>query len=239
VRGDGGSAVTGAVAGAVAILAGGRGQRLGGATKPLLMVGGRRIIDRQLAVLRPLFAHVVLVTAAPARAPAGGAGAVGPLAAAAAALGLPLITDRAGPGLGPLAGLDAALAWLPPEVAALVCVAGDMPYLAPRLLERLRDAPSAASIVAPRGRVGEPEPLCARYHRALAPLVAAQLAGGRRSLRGLLAAASGTTYLDEQEVRALDPEGRCFVNINTPADLASEALPADDPAALKARSLPG
>ena len=44
---------------AAAILAGGGGTRMGeGVVKGLLSVGGQRIIDRQLAVLRPLFAEV-------------------------------------------------------------------------------------------------------------------------------------------------------------------------------------
>src|SRR5262249_51342017 len=46
---------------AAAILAGGGGTRMGeGVVKGLLSVGGERIIDRQLAVLRPLFAEVVI-----------------------------------------------------------------------------------------------------------------------------------------------------------------------------------
>jgi len=46
---------------AAAILAGGSGSRMGaGVVKGLLPVGGQRIIDRQLAVLRPLFSEVLI-----------------------------------------------------------------------------------------------------------------------------------------------------------------------------------
>jgi len=118
---------------AAAILAGGRATRLGGALKPLLVVGGQRIIDRQLAVLRPLFDQIVLITNDPA-----------PFAD----LDLPLLPDRQ-PGKGPLAGIDAALA----HFAALpvVCLAGDLPFLNPALVQHLRDAPPALALVPRRG----------------------------------------------------------------------------------------
>jgi molybdopterin-guanine dinucleotide biosynthesis protein A len=129
---------------AAVILAGGRGRRLGGAEKPLLRVDGRRIIDRQLAVLRPLFADIAI--------------AADPAAAAFRDLGLPVIADRRAAGEGPLAGIEAALAWLPARAAAVVCVAGDMPYLAPALLARLRDGHPDALALVPR-HAGGVEPL--------------------------------------------------------------------------------
>jgi molybdopterin-guanine dinucleotide biosynthesis protein A len=200
---DGPVAPAATTTGAAAILAGGRGRRLGGAVKPLLVVEGRRIIDRQLAVLRKLFSRLVIV--APDPAPFAG-------------LDLPVIPDRAGPGLGPLAGLDAALGWLPAQIPALVCVAGDMPHLAPAVLRHLRDADPAARALVPRLATG-PEPLCARYHRDLGPLVADQLARGALAMQALVARA-GATFIDEPELRRLDPTLRTFTSVNTPADLS-------------------
>ena len=43
------------------VLAGGAGTRLGGVNKALLEIGGRRVIDRLLAALRPLGDEIVLV----------------------------------------------------------------------------------------------------------------------------------------------------------------------------------
>ena len=187
-----------------AVLAGGRAERLGGATKPLLLVDGRRVIDRQLEVLHPLFgARVVVVANDPV-----------PLRDAVGTV--EIIPDRVVAGGGPLAGLDAALAYFPPDVSAVVCVAGDMPFLHPALLEYLRDAEPAPAIV-PRLARG-PEPLCARYDRALAPLVTAALAGGQRAMHRLIASLSAR-FLDEAELRGLDPELRSFTNLNTPEDL--------------------
>lgn len=212
------------------ILAGGRGTRMGeggGAgdveavvTKGLLVVGGQRIIDRQLAVLRPRFPEVLIATND---------------SAPWAGLGLRAVADReagAGAGmgtggrsagtLGPLAGLDAILAALPDGAAAVVCVAGDMPFLDPALIEHLRDAAPGATALVPRVG-GRPDPLLARYARAVAPIVAEQLAGGRYAMMGLLArleARLDVTWIEEPELRALDPELRSLVNVNSPADLA-------------------
>jgi molybdopterin-guanine dinucleotide biosynthesis protein A len=189
----------------VAILAGGRAQRLGGVTKPLLVIEGRRIIDRQLEVLRPIFgAHLVIVANA---------------AAPFQDLSVDVIPDRVGTGAGPLAGLDAALAFFPPEVTAVVCVAGDMPFLQPALLLHLRDAEPAPAIV-PR-LVSGLEPLCARYDRALAPLVAAALASGQRALHRLIDRIMNPRFVTEAQLRRLDPELRSFTNINTPDDLGA------------------
>lgn len=187
-----------------AVLAGGRAERLGGATKPLLYVDGRRIIERQLDVLRPLFgARVVVVANEPA-----------PLRDAVGSV--EIIPDRVAAGAGPLAGLDAALAHFPAEVSAVVCVAGDMPFLQPALLEYLRDAAPAPAIV-PRLARG-PEPLCARYDRFLAPLVTASLASGQRAMHRLIGSLSAT-FMNEDLLRRLDPGLRSFTNINTPGDL--------------------
>ena len=191
---------------AAAVLAGGQGRRLGGVVKPLLVVGGRRIIDRQLEILAPLFDRIAIVANDPA-----------PFAG----LEIPVIADRKGPGQGPLAGLDAALAWLPADLDAVVCVAADMPFLAPALLAGLRDAAPAAALV-PRPSSG-PEPLCARYHRSLAPVVAASLAAGTRAMHAfldVLVSHSDLTWLDEPALRLLDPDLRTFTNINTPGDLS-------------------
>ena len=205
---------------AVAILAGGGGTRMGerGAVKGLLSVGGQRIIDRQLAVLRPLFAEVLIA-----------ANDADPWAD----LGLRIVPDRIfssrSPAdgradrrtLGPIAGLDAILAALPPSVDAVVCVAGDMPFLAPALLEHLREAAPAAGVLAPR-IAGRAEPLLARYARAVAPAVVDQIAFGRYALVDLLTRlGAGVVWIDESELRALDPDLRSIANINTPAELAA------------------
>lgn len=201
---------------AAAILAGGRATRLGGARKPLLTVGGARIVDRQLPVLRPLCDEVVLLSGDPAYA----------------ALELRQIPDLR-PGLGPLAGLEAALAAL--DADAVLLVGGDMPTLAPPLLARLvADAPEADAVAAVIG--GRPQPLPARFHRRTLPRARALLDRGDRALRTLLTELSWTP-IDEATVRSLDPALGTFANVNTPGELARlDALAVSPPFAPAGRS---
>jgi molybdopterin-guanine dinucleotide biosynthesis protein A len=176
---------------AAAILAGGRARRLGGAVKGLLVVRGRRIVDRQLDELGSVFARVFIVANDPAPW---------------RELPVACVPDRVA-GAGPLAGIDAALAALRDDEDAVVCVGGDMPFLAARLLQRLRDeAPEADAVVA---RVGDrPEPLCARYGRSAAVAIRTRLAAGR--LRA-------TELLDDLRVAFV--ETQALDNVNTREDL--------------------
>jgi molybdopterin-guanine dinucleotide biosynthesis protein A len=179
-----------------AILVGGRAERMGGAAKPLLEVGGARIVERQIALLAPRCAEVLLVGADDRYA------------------GLPAraVPDRR-PGCGPLGGLEAALV---EGGDAVLLVGGDMPLLVPALVDRLLAARDADAVVPFVG--GFPEPLLARYAGRLRDRVAARLDRGERALHGIL---DGIDLLriEEEEVRSLDPDLRSFWNVNTPADL--------------------
>jgi molybdopterin-guanine dinucleotide biosynthesis protein A len=183
-----------------AIVAGGHATRLGGVAKGTLVVGGRRIVDRQLEVLRGAFSRVFLVAndASPWRD-----------------LGLDVVPDLI-PGAGPLAGIDAALAALGPGEEAVVCVAGDMPFLTPQALALLRDHPPGGIVAA---RVaGRPEPLFARYARECHPALQAALAAGHLAA-GAFLDGYPASYLDEAALRVLDPSLRFLTNVNTPEDL--------------------
>jgi molybdopterin-guanine dinucleotide biosynthesis protein A len=226
---------------AAAIIAGGAGRRLGGVDKTSLVVGGRTILERQLAVLQPLFSRIFLVLGptAPAgpAAPAGPTRALPPSGPSAPASVLPsapvsalpsapltVLRDRAPAGSGPLAGLDAALSALAegPETA-VVCLAGDMPLVTPALVQLIRDAfPTAPAVVPHVG--GRAQPLLARYHRSCAGPIQAALAARALKTQAVLEHL-GVTWLDEATLRTADPQLRSFENANTPEDLARiEAL---------------
>jgi molybdenum cofactor guanylyltransferase len=188
---------------AAAIIAGGRGRRLGGVDKGALTLDGRTFLERQLAVLRPLFGRVLLVTGAPPAPPPEG---------------VVLLEDQPPPGRGPLAGFEAALAALAPEESAVVCVGGDMPLLQPAVLRLLRDHAPGAPAVVPRVD-GFPEPLLARYGRPCLPAVTAALATGRLQTSVFAAAIPGVVWLEPPVLRALDPRLLSLENVNTPDDL--------------------
>jgi len=166
-----------------AILAGGRGRRMGGVNKALLEVEGRRIIDRQLDVLVPLFDEVLLVVAAPD-------GWNVPRAR--------LVVDRR-PGLGPLAGLEAAL-----QEGDVFAVACDMPFLDDQIIRQIC---ALSGTVVPRVE-GRPQPLHARYAAGALAAVSRRLEAGALRMLDLLADLE-VTYLD------LPPQ-RGFTNLNFP-----------------------
>jgi molybdopterin-guanine dinucleotide biosynthesis protein A len=182
---------------AAAILAGGLARRMGGRNKATLHVGERRIIDRQLALLRQVAEPVFVVSNRPADFH-----------------GLPVGVERdVLPIAGALSGIYTAVA-VSPRARTLV-VACDMPFLNLAFLERLT-RPSDADVVIPRSAAGV-EPLCAVWHSRCAPALR------RRIERGDLKAAHAVEDLRVEEIgpetlASYDPDGLLFVNVNTALD---------------------
>jgi molybdopterin-guanine dinucleotide biosynthesis protein A len=188
---------------AAAIIAGGMASRYEGLVKAHLEVGGRRIIDRQLAVLRPMFDDIAICADD---------------AAPYADTGLPVLADEA-PRQGPLAGIASALAWSPhPRVFIVAC---DMPFLDARAIELLLG--KSGDVVVPVVD-GRPDPLHAVYHTNVLAAVRSRLASGRRRTAALLDDVR-TVRVDERELRELDPELRFLINVNSPSDLKNLDAP--------------
>ncbi|HET7618150.1 MAG TPA: molybdenum cofactor guanylyltransferase [Vicinamibacterales bacterium] len=184
-----------------AILAGGRASRLGGADKSSLLVGGRRILERQVEALHAVTRDVLIVagTAHDVRFDR---------------TGLRVVHDRV-EGAGALGGIYTALTSAAPgRVIVLAC---DLPFVTGAWLARLIAEPAdAADAVVPRGPRGL-EPLCAVYATAAAPAIAARIA------RGALRAAPLEPDLRVREiapevVAEFDRDGLLFANVNTPHD---------------------
>ena len=98
-------------------------------------------------------------------------------------------------------------------------VACDAPFLAPALLEALiaRRRPDAMTL--PETEHG-PQPMPGVYPATLTPSIASLLEGGRAAMRDLVATGP-VELLSAEDVRALDPEGRSFRDLDTPEDLAA------------------
>ena len=120
--------------------------------------------------------------------------------------GFPQIVDSQ-PGIGPIAGICAALQQHP-KVAWLI-VACDLPFITREVLTNLmerRDSQSVATAYR-SSHDGLPEPLCAIWEPAAREGLLAHLAGGKQCPRKFLINAN-TRLLDLPDARALD-------NINT------------------------
>jgi molybdenum cofactor guanylyltransferase len=178
---------------AALVLAGGQARRMGGGDKPLLTVGGRPMLASVIAALdvRPI---AISANGDPARF---------------AAFGLPVLSDGAFQGQGPLAGLLTGLIWAASlGMTTLLTAPGDTPFLPPRLATRLRPAPCCASS---NGR---------RHHLvALWPVCCAN------TLRSVLSAPGSRRVADVAErigMRYVDfavESGDPFANVNTPDEL--------------------
>ncbi len=186
-----------------AILAGGASSRFG-SPKALARVDGVRIIDRVRSALRAAVDEVVLIANEPALF---------------VDLDLPMRGDR-GTGLGPLAGVDAALRWAAERGApGALCVSCDLPFASAALLREIASRGDPAHAVVPASPRGHGlEPLCAWYPVAALPAVERALASHDRSLRALLSTIDVERLPLEVVRRHGDPEV-LFFNVNTRDDL--------------------
>lgn len=136
---------------------------------------------------------------------------------------LPLIPDRI-PGLGALGGLYTALSAAHGAIVAVV--ACDMPFVQPALLLAQRDLliEEAVDVVIPCSPEGL-EPLHAVYRReACLAAVEDALKAGERKVTSWLEKVHAR-IMSPQEVGAIDPAYRSFINVNWPEEFAAaEAL---------------
>src|SRR5712692_3434248 len=120
------------------------------------------------------------------------------------------------PGIGPLMGLYSGLSAITTERALVVAV--DLPCIQPALLSFLLSQPlSTDSLLVPFVH-NVPQVLLAIYPRSVIPVIEEQLQRGRRDLRCLLEVAP-VQFVEEAQLRQVDPQLRSFVNINTPEEL--------------------
>lgn len=181
------------------ILAGGKATRLGGIDKRAIVVDGRTIFERQIAALAPLVAEIVVSSRGPI---SGYRRVIDPVA-----------------DLGPLGGIAAGLAAA--ATRWLFVLAGDMPRVERAVIElvlsRADETADAVGI-----RIGErPEPLCSVLRVAVwQPIVNARIAARRLKAASLLTDEDvRVRWIEEAEVRAIDPLLRSLHNVNTPEDL--------------------
>lgn len=180
------------------ILAGGRSRRMG-TDKSFVLLDGKPLIQHVVERVSTLNIRLMLITNSPDKY---------------SRFDIPSYRDII-PDLGALGGLYTALQHCPTPYA--LCVACDMPFLNPALLQRLIDLRDGYQVVAPRidGRI---EGLHAVYSRSCLDVIEQQIDQNRFRMSDLFSHLNAR-YLDDTHVRSLDPELRSFVNLNTPDHL--------------------
>jgi molybdopterin-guanine dinucleotide biosynthesis protein A len=180
------------------VLAGGRSSRFG-SNKAVAPWAGGTLAGAGVARLAGVFADVLIVGKDPS--------------VAEGLFGRARFVRDEGDRSHPLVGILAALR----ESAhrRVFVTACDMPLLEPRLVRRLCDAsPGYAAAAAVWG--GRPQPLCAVYSRDCVGVMRLLLEE-ERPVREIFEIVP-TRFLTGTEVVAEDPEGRTFVDIDTPRD---------------------
>lgn len=184
---------------AAAILAGGRASRYHGIDKGSVDAGdGRTILERTLAELALAgLTEVVICANEPT---------------AYASLGRPIVPDRH-PGVGPLGGIEAAMAHYAGRYDGTVLLPCDLPGITAAEIGHLAEAFRAGPAEVVVAATGESfwHPLCAVVHNSLLCEVTAAIGAG------LLGAGRLWRRLGGRGVHFA--EEAALFNVNTPADL--------------------
>jgi molybdopterin-guanine dinucleotide biosynthesis protein A len=128
--------------------------------------------------------------------------------------GVQVVIDEI-PGYGPLMGLYSGLKAMQAQRALVMAV--DMPFVQPALVSFLLSQPLSDSLIVPLVD-NVPQVLFALYPRTVLPLIEECLRRGRRDPRSLLEVAA-VQYIEEAQLRTIDPQLRSFINVNTPEEL--------------------
>jgi molybdopterin-guanine dinucleotide biosynthesis protein A len=185
------------------ILAGGQNTRFP-IQKGFIRINGIPIIERNLALMRSLFRDVLISTNMPE---------------AYFSLGAPLVGDVL-PSRGPMAGIYTALInSRDPSIFVCAC---DMPFLDARVIRLVCERYSGQL---QRGHIdaavpvfnGEPQPLFGVYCNTVLPALEEGILNDKVALKQFLNEIR-VYFVEDADVRAVDPEGKSFVNINTMDD---------------------
>ena len=198
------------------VLAGGKSSCMGGGDKCSRPLGGRPILAHVVARLKPQVADMIINANEEARR--------------FAAFGLPVVADSVVGYAGPLAGIQAGLAWIKtnrPDSEYGVTVAGDTPFFPGDLVRRFIAARrNGPALMVARSASGV-HPVIGLWPVNLADALEDALKQGARKV-GAWTEQHKAIEVDFPPVeiggRKIDP----FFNINRPEDLAeAEALLAD------------
>ena len=184
----------------VAIQAGGKSSRMG-TDKSFVLFNGQPMIEVVRDAVAGLGDELILITNKPD---------------AYAHLGLPMTGDLY-PDTGPLGGIYSALYRAAhPHVLTVAC---DMPWLNRPLLEYMAGLRDTADVIVPRWDKF-PEPLHAIYSKACLEPIREKLDAQLFKITAFYGRVS-VRFVERAEIERFDPDGRSFLNVNTPDELGA------------------
>jgi len=182
------------------LLAGGKSRRMG-ADKRFLHVGERTLLESCLEVLRSVFQEIVIVIAQDSPELVTDA---------------PVIRDLV-PDCGSLGGLYTGLKQATTD--DIFVVACDMPFLDSKTIGYFTDLRGDADVVMANLH-NRLHPMHALYSRRCLSVIEGMIADDQLRIQDMLRHPSlRVRIVTEADLKAIDPEGRSFRNVNTPADL--------------------
>ena len=187
-----------------AILAGGLARRLGGGDKGLRMIGDRTVLSRLVDRLTPQVARLVLNANDDPQRFQG--------------LGVPVVADSLSDRPGPLAGVVTALEWAAlsaPEIAWVVTVPGDAPFIPRDLVRRLHATRTATARSWPAPALGDGPTRSSRCGPCRSAMRCVTPWPRTASAKLPSSCKAYSCSIVEWEADPVDP----FFNVNTPADL--------------------
>jgi molybdopterin-guanine dinucleotide biosynthesis protein A len=185
------------------VLAGGESRRFG-SPKALAPWRGKRLVDHVVDGLSPLAAKTIVVT--------------NPLPEDPGWPGDKVVEDNPSLPAGPLRGIVAGLRECRAEWAWVV--ACDTPLISPELMSAVRETARRGDVAVAPLWEGRLQLLAACWEVAAAAALEKALKGGEQSPRRALESL-GCVEFSAEKCREIDPEGRSFLNVNTPDDLAA------------------
>jgi len=180
----------------VVVLAGGESKRMG-SDKASVVLAGKSLLGHVLEQVEPLFSDILISVREPRPA-----------------IKYPQIVDKS-EDRGPMVGIKAALEEV--KTGWVFVIACDMPFISTGLIQHLAGLRSEIDAVVPHV-FDRPQPLFGFYNKTCLPFIEERMKQGKRSMICLLADLE-TCQLSEQQVKAIDPELKSLLSLDTLEDV--------------------
>jgi molybdopterin-guanine dinucleotide biosynthesis protein A len=181
------------------ILAGGKSSRMGSdQNKAILKLSGKRLIDIVISKLKHIVGDNIIIVGPPEKYPS-------------YKQVVPDLFNQKGLLVGLYSGLKAS------DSRYNLVVGCDMPFLKLELLQYMKDKMDSNDIIIPRYAKSYIEPLCAIYNKDCLKVMERNIKAEILSIRRIFPYLK-VRYIEEKEIKRVDPELNSFFNINYKED---------------------